>query len=86
MKVTSTYKTTVYVELSESEVDEIYNYVDLDEMDVELFEGENCLDVATWDEIHDALDNLEHHNQTSFALLNGLRSMLKEFKKDYTAI
>lgn len=84
MKFVSSHQNAVYINLSEEEVDEIHNYVDLEEMEVELYEGDNCLDLDEWQQIQFELAKLNHHNHTTYDLMKDLSALITRLKNEET--
>jgi hypothetical protein len=76
LEILERVKDLVYVNLSESEVDVIYDYVDLDGLEVEIWEGENCLSIKTLNSFRNRLSLLSYHTKTSLDLLNSLNELL----------
>lgn len=76
MKVVNQLRKNLWlIELNEQEVNEIQNYIDLDEIDVEVLEGENVLHKDTLFHLYAGLNGLKYHNNITYELLNGLKSL-----------
>jgi hypothetical protein len=73
MEIISKLRTDLWnVALTQDEVDEIENYVDLDEADIEVWAGENTLETNTLLTIYNRLNSLTYHNKTTFELTQKL--------------
>lgn len=76
MKLVGSHKSLYFIEMSEQEVDEIHNYVNLDDLDAEVFEGQNTLELETLVSIHAPMARLNHHNKTTFHIVDFLEAII----------
>lgn len=81
MEYINKHNDLVYVNFTEEEVDEIYNYIDLESMDLEVFENGNCLTLDQLDIFLDRLTYLPYHSKASYKLYEELEELLSLLTK-----